>query len=82
VLERARSLIARDRPTLMIEIEEKHTRIPIETALSEVPALGYDGLFFDRAQQALRALGSFDPEAHHRNPVEGYLYNFIFMPRR
>ena len=82
VLEGARSLIARDRPTLMIEIEEKHTRIPIETALCEVLALGYDGLFFDRAQQALRALGSFDPEAHHRNPVQGYVYNFIFVPRR
>ncbi len=82
VLEGARALIARDRPTLMIEIEEKHTQIPIETALAEVLALGYDGLFFDRNAQALRALSYFEPEGHHRQPVKGYVYNFIFLPRR
>ena len=82
VLEGARDLIARDRPTLMIEIEQKHTRSPIETALSNVLALGYDGLFFDRTQQALRSLDDFDPEDHHRKPVKGYVYNFIFVPTR
>lgn len=82
VLAGAQEIIARDRPTLMIEIEEKHTQVPIETALADVLALGYDGFFYDRAAHALRALGSFHPEDHHRNPVKGYVFNFIFLPRR
>jgi len=82
VIEGARALIARDRPTLMIEIEEKHTRVPIETALADILALGYDGLYYDRTTRALRALGSFDPETQHRNPATGaYIFNFIFLPR-
>ncbi|MEQ8247918.1 MAG: FkbM family methyltransferase [Alphaproteobacteria bacterium] len=82
VLEGAREIIARDRPTLMIEIEEKHTQVPIEDALAGVVALGYDGFFYDRAAHALRALGAFHPGDHHRNPVKGYVYNFIFFARR
>jgi FkbM family methyltransferase len=81
VLQGAREIIARDRPTLMIEIEEKHTQVPIEDELAEVLALGYDGFFFDRTTQALRSISCFDPEHHHRDPRKGYVFNFIFLPK-
>src|SRR5579864_772007 len=44
VLAGARETIARDRPTLLIEMEERHTGRPIERALEDVLALGYEGL--------------------------------------
>ena len=81
VLQGAREVIARDRPTLMIEIEEKHTQVPIENALAEVLALDYDGFFFDRTTQALRSISCFEPEQHHRDPRKGYVFNFIFLPK-
>ena len=81
VLQGAREVIARDRPTLMIEIEEKHTQVPIENALAEVLSLGYDGFFFYRTTQALRSISCFEPEQHHRDPRKGYVFNFIFLPK-
>lgn len=83
VLAGARATIARDRPTLLIEIEEAHTRKPIEQSLETVLQLGYRGLFFDRAAGALRSLDAFDPERHHRHPEGGgYVFNFVFLPAR
>ncbi|MDC0655217.1 hypothetical protein OAP48_00765, partial [bacterium] len=61
--------------------EEKHTQVPIENALAEVLALGYDGFFFDRTTQALRSISCFEPEHHHRDPRKGYVFNFIFLPK-
>lgn len=81
VLAGARATIARDRPTLLIEIEEAHTRKPIEQSLEAVLRFGYRGLFFDRAADALRSLDVFDPERHHRRPEGGgYVFNFVFLP--
>ncbi|HVA86926.1 MAG TPA: FkbM family methyltransferase [Candidatus Saccharimonadales bacterium] len=79
VLDGARATIARDRPALLVEMEEKHTMQPIETALAAMLDRGYHGFFLDRA--ALRPLDAFDPEVHHRHPRTGYVFNFIFLPR-
>ena len=82
VLEGGRALIARDRPTLLIEIEEAHNRRPIEDSLARVTALGYAG--FALINGALRSLDFFDPDAHHRaapDPAD-YVYNFLFLPKK
>ncbi|WP_374631626.1 FkbM family methyltransferase [Ferrovibrio sp.] len=81
VLSGARALIARDRPVLVIEMEEKHTRRPIETMLAEVEALGYACFALRHGVLTARAL--LDLEVEHRNPKyrEDYIFNFIFLPQ-
>ncbi len=81
VLDGAAETLKRDRPTLLIEIEERHNRIPIEQALARVEALGYTGFALMRG--VLHATSHFDPEAHHRNPadVADYVFNFVFLPK-
>jgi len=79
VLRGARQTIARDRPALLVEIEEKHTRRPIEDDIAAITDMGYDGMFLG-AGGILHALSAFDPVANHRQPTRGYVYNFIFLP--
>lgn len=81
VLEGARTLIARDRPVLVIEMEEKHTGQPIESMLDAVEALGYTTLALRRG--VLTARAGLDLEVSHRNPKyrEDYIFNFIFLPQ-
>jgi len=82
VLAGARETLARDRPTLLIEIEEAHNKRPIERSLAEVEALGYAG--FALIGGVLASIARFDPEAHHRAPARpaDYVFNFIFFPTR
>lgn len=79
VLAGAAATIARDRPNLLIEIEEQFTGIPIERSLDLLRRLDYEGLFLLNGD--LRSLASFDPERHHRGRVGGYVFNFIFLPK-
>ncbi len=80
VLQGARETIVRDRPVLLIEIEERHRNQPIEAAIAEVEALGYRGLALRRRH--LIDLAEFDPERQHRAPASpgDYINNFIFLP--
>lgn len=78
VIEGARETIRRDRPTLLVEIEERYTGVPIEQSLEAVTGLGYRGLFLDRGR--LRPLEAFDPVRHHRAADAIYVFNFIFLP--
>ena len=81
VLEGARRTIARDRPVLLIEIEERFPGRPIEAALRDVESLGYGARILRDGK--LVDLSHFDPERHHRAPGSrgDYLNNFIFLPR-
>ncbi len=81
VIAGAVGLIARDRPTLAIELEERHMGHSIEQAVGDVMALGYDAFVFKDG--ALRSFEAFDAEADHRAAVEtrAYINNFIFRPR-
>ena len=81
VLEGARLTIARDRPVLLVEIEERFIGRPIEAALQDVEALGYRGMALLR--EDLIELSRFDGDRHHRAPNirADYLNNFIFLPR-
>lgn len=80
VLDGARATISRERPVLLIEIEEAHTKEPIEQSIRSVESLGYNGMFLARGQ--LQPIRGFDPETHHRNPStrDDYVFNFIFLP--
>ena len=81
VVAGAVGLIARDRPTLLIELEERHSEQSIEASIAAVKALGYDAFVFKDG--ALRPIAAFDPDADHRAAVETprYIFNFIFKPR-
>lgn len=82
VVAGAADLIARDRPTLLIELEERHSDRSIEEAIAAVVGLGYDAFVYKDG--ALRGLEAFDADADHRAAVEtpAYIFNFIFRPRQ
>lgn len=81
VLAGARETLARDRPALLVEMEEAHTKEPIETALASVEAMGYRALFLNRG--VLRPIDAFDGDRNHRNAQsrEDYVFNFVFLPK-
>lgn len=81
VLDGALKTIARDRPTLLIEMEQAHTKRPIQDDLKRVTDLGYRMLFLHRG--VLKSGDGFDPSGHHTDapsPAD-YVFNFIFVPK-
>lgn len=80
VLDGARGVIARDRPTMIIEIEERHTGRLIDGELDFVEGLGYRTLVIAGGRLIDRT--RFDPERDHRLLAgkTGYANNFVFLP--
>lgn len=80
VLEGARATIARDKPTMVIEMEEKHTGRPIEEMIAAVEAMGYRAHALIGGK--LTPVAEIDLDARHRHPArpEDYLFNFVFLP--
>lgn len=80
VLRGARHLIARDRPVLLIEMEQRHTGELIEESLQTVITMGYSATFLRGGFET--PISAFDPDADHRDRAErpGYVFNFIFRP--
>jgi len=78
VLVGAQSLIARDRPSLMIEVEERHNPGSIERVTRFFESRGYCGFFFDG--RALRSVEMLDPNVHQSPGREPYINNFFFCP--
>jgi FkbM family methyltransferase len=80
VLAGAQRTINQFQPTLLIEIEEKHTGRPLEDSIADVEKLGYEAHFVDQGK--LKPLTTFDPERRHRAPAQksDYVFNFIFKP--
>jgi FkbM family methyltransferase len=81
VIDGAKSLIERDHPRMIMELEERHTGIPIEDSIAQVEAMGYETFFL--RQGTLRRIREFDPDREHRERVDqpGYVFNFVFIPR-
>lgn len=88
VLAGAFATLARDRPALLVEIEERHAA----GATTAVPALladlGYEGWFLLGGE--LQPLATFRVDVHqrleHAKPPDGprrglYINNFVFTPR-
>jgi len=80
VLQGARATIARFRPVLQIELEERHTGRSIEQCIDGVAAFGYSAHFVDNG--TLNAIETFDAQARHRQPAvrADYVNNFVFLP--
>ena len=80
VLEGARALLLRDRPTLLVEMEEKHTGVPLAEMVSSVCAYGYRCMVLRGG--SLLPFERLDVEASHTNPPSkpDYVFNFIFLP--
>jgi len=81
VLDGALETIKRDRPTLLIEMEQQHTGRAIEDDLKRVTDLGYRLLFLHKG--VLNSGDAFDGDKHHRKALtpQDYVFNFIFVPK-
>jgi FkbM family methyltransferase len=77
VLRGARETIARDRPVLLLEMEPRHTGVPIAQSIAAVADLGYD-LFFVQSGRLLPA----SLLAEHERAMSGdsYVFNFFALP--
>lgn len=87
VIDGAAATIARCRPTLLVEIEQRHLGSPIEAVFSAITGMGYRGFFFEDG--ALRDIAEFSEERHQRIYLDDitsavkrdvYINNFVFKP--
>jgi len=82
VLKGGKSLIIRDRPILLVELEERFGDGSVARTREFLEPQGYRGLFLDRA--VLRPIVAFDPAVHQAMTQWGnpgaYINNFIFIP--
>ena len=81
VIEGAQETINKFKPTMVIEMEEKHNQIPIEDQISSVEKLGYKCCVLMNKQ--IIQIKEIDLNKFHRNPAnnDSYLFNFIFYPQ-
>ena len=80
VIEGARETIKKFKPTMVIEMEEKHNQIPIEEQISSVEKMGYQCCVF--INETIIKIKEIDLDKFHHNPTnkDTYLFNFIFYP--
>jgi FkbM family methyltransferase len=85
VVKGAIQTIRRDRPSLIIEAEERHNPGGLERLTSLLSPLGYEGHFLKSGE--LRSIESFDVYEHQTSLIsskyvgekENYINNFIFI---
>ena len=80
VLQGAQETLLRNKPVLMIELEERHTGLHIQALIAQVEKYGYSGYFLRNHQ--LTKCDRLDSSAEHRDAVgtSFYVFNFIFFP--
>ena len=88
VLEGAVETIREFRPTLLVEIEQRHSGTPVMDTVDSIRELGYDGCFVSGDRQLDVSRFSFqEHQERHLDPGTGevisadYVNNFIFSPR-
>src|SRR5262249_3290635 len=81
VVAGAAETLKRCRPTLVVEIEERHTQRPLAERIAAVWAHDYEA--FCLRNGALVRFADLCLDAHHRKPRQrsDYVFNFIFLPR-
>jgi FkbM family methyltransferase len=82
VLEGAENVLERDRPALIIEIEQRHHREPIEHIFQFLVGRGYAGYFLDPASKELVAIAQFSVARRQQEALAktaDYIRNFIFI---
>ena len=85
VLEGGIQTIARERPVILVEIEQRHMSMPISDVINRFLILGYDGYFY--SEGGLKSVEEFSYKTHQEkyldNPhSQNYINNFIFKPKR
>lgn len=87
VLEGARATIARCRPTLLIEVEERHNSGAVARVRAYLEALGFAGFYLDGLE--VKPISSFDAardqdlaQLESSVKVGRYINNFLFFDRR
>lgn len=80
VIEGARGVIERDRPAMIVEIEERHTGRDLGEDLDFYQSLGYAAFGMRKGHLVPRA--RLDIGRDHREAVDapGYVNNFVFLP--
>lgn len=80
VLRGAEATLRRDRPTLLVEIEEKYAKRDLAEMVAEVCGYGYSAFALPRG--VLTPFARLDLAAHHRDPQRpgDYVFNFLFFP--
>ena len=92
VLEGARRTLATQQPNLLVEIEQRHLKVPIQTVFDGLLDLGYEGYFL--FERKVLSLDAFSVDRHQRPMEEKLLHggfgnadkqrygnNFIFVPK-
>jgi len=83
VLQGGREILRRERPVLLVELEEMHTKRTLPEMIAEVEALGFRCMAL--ANGVLTTAEAFDVDRFHRRPRNGsgdtYTRNFIFLPK-
>jgi hypothetical protein len=84
VIAGAVETIQRDRPLLLVEIEQRHHRSPASEVFARIAELGYQGYFLD-ASHRVRLISEFEFERYQNQsavlskPSAGqYINNFLF----
>jgi FkbM family methyltransferase len=87
VLRGGRRVLERDRPALLVEMEERHRPGVLRDGGELLAELGYRGFFLHEGR--LQALAGFDPgvlqdpanaDPFGRKPGRVYVNNFVFLP--
>ncbi len=89
VLAGARDTIRREKPTMVIEIEQRHLSFPFTDVIERIVGMGYGAFFLKGAE--LRPFAEFDYEAGQQAFTRGkatrfdtlpkqYTNNFVFKP--
>ena len=79
-LKGARNTILRDKPNLLVEIEQRHHVEPIVHIFDWLGEIGYEGSFLDNGE--LCRLSKFDVAFHQKDPeTSNYRNNFFFSPK-
>lgn len=81
VIRGAKDTLLREKPNLLIEIEQRHLSFPMNMIFDELVRLGYKGYFLYEGK--LRSVSEFSDKLHQKTPLESggnmkYVNNFIF----
>jgi len=82
VLRGASRLLGKDRPTLLVECEQRHLQFDMQVTFDFLHGFGYEGWFLD-SSGVPRRLQEFSPAVHqapYNTPgARSYINNFLFL---
>lgn len=86
VLRGARNILLRDRPAVLVEVEERHNSGSVRRVVRLLEESGYTGFYYRRGR--LRSIETFDARSHQdvtriSETIGGespYVNNFLFLP--